>query len=229
MTNVNNNVHNNGVERVNTIMDNQQKEIFSFDELLSKLTRSKNDAIIRAVNAGMIQNKTKKTIDMQYASTKLHEMAQMQNDLDTFIIKSCNTQINKNELVGKLVIALDVELFELLNECRSIFKYWSSKPENPALILEEYADGIHFILSLGNHTGKRNDVINHFLGGLFLDLPPFTGIQTIVKNIVLIESIPAKAFYYGVIAQLLHFDMPMIYDAYKRKHEKNIDRQNNGY
>jgi len=49
----------------------------------------------------------------------------------------------------KRLLALIVELGELANETRA-FKFWSRKgPSAKAVILDEYADGLHFLLSLG--------------------------------------------------------------------------------
>jgi len=53
----------------------------------------------------------------------------------------------------KRVLALLVELGEFANETRC-FKYWSLKPpSNKEVILSEYADGMHFFLSLGIPLG----------------------------------------------------------------------------
>lgn len=57
------------------------------------------------------------------------------------------------DLIADKVLALQVELAELANETRC-FKYWSKKP--PAdrdVILEEYVDGLHFVISLGIELG----------------------------------------------------------------------------
>jgi dimeric dUTPase (all-alpha-NTP-PPase superfamily) len=50
--------------------------------------------------------------------------------------------------------ALLVELGEFANETRC-FKFWSLKPASPkeVVILDEYADGMHFFLSLGIPLG----------------------------------------------------------------------------
>ena len=51
--------------------------------------------------------------------------------------------------MSRRVLALLVELGELANETRT-FKFWSTKGPSPkAKILDEYADGLHFLLSLG--------------------------------------------------------------------------------
>jgi dimeric dUTPase (all-alpha-NTP-PPase superfamily) len=49
----------------------------------------------------------------------------------------------------KRILALLVELGEFANETRC-FKFWSEKaPSEKAVILDEFADGMHFFLSLG--------------------------------------------------------------------------------
>ena len=57
--------------------------------------------------------------------------------------------LGAEELLKKKVLALFVELGELANETRC-FKFWSEKPPSArARILDEYVDGLHFVLSLG--------------------------------------------------------------------------------
>jgi len=52
------------------------------------------------------------------------------------------------------ILALLVELGELANETRA-FKFWSLKGPSPIeKILDEYADGMHFFLSLGIDVGS---------------------------------------------------------------------------
>jgi dimeric dUTPase (all-alpha-NTP-PPase superfamily) len=53
----------------------------------------------------------------------------------------------------KRLLALFVELGEFANETRC-FKFWSLKgPSSQEVILDEYADGMHFFLSLGLALG----------------------------------------------------------------------------
>ncbi len=53
----------------------------------------------------------------------------------------------------KRLLALYVEVGELANATRT-FKFWSEKPSEPReAVLEEYADGLHFLLSLGLAQG----------------------------------------------------------------------------
>jgi len=53
------------------------------------------------------------------------------------------------------ILALLVELGELANETRA-FKFWSLKEPSPfKKILDEYADGLHFLLSIGIAIGSK--------------------------------------------------------------------------
>ncbi|WP_236620395.1 dUTP diphosphatase, partial [Geobacillus thermodenitrificans] len=97
-------------------------------------------------------------------------MFEMQRQLDAHIEKEHPRQEDEDRL-SKKILALQVELGELANEAR-FFKYWSNdqKPrtrievvtgqkmvdgviepiveyKNP--LLEEYVDGLHFLLSIG--------------------------------------------------------------------------------
>jgi len=56
------------------------------------------------------------------------------------------------------ILALLVELGELANETRA-FKFWSLKGPSPKeKILDEYADGMHFFLSLGIDVGSKKTI-----------------------------------------------------------------------
>lgn len=77
----------------------------------------------------------------------LEELYKLQADLDAEIAKNHN--INYEVTRHKRSLALIVEIGELANETRC-FKFWSNKEPSPKeTIMDEYADGIHFLLSLG--------------------------------------------------------------------------------
>ena len=81
---------------------------------------------------------------------KLSQLFTMQQELDSFIQK--NREV-KRDVFQEKGLALLVELAELANETRS-FKFWSAKgPSEIEVILEEYVDSIHFLLSLGIEKG----------------------------------------------------------------------------
>jgi len=77
----------------------------------------------------------------------LDELFKLQMELDKKIVEQHALQ-NKS-LVSEKILALQVEIGELANETRC-FKYWSTKkPSEKSVILEEYVDCIHFLLSIG--------------------------------------------------------------------------------
>ncbi|MGL4647559.1 MAG: dUTP diphosphatase [Mycoplasmoidaceae bacterium] len=77
----------------------------------------------------------------------LNEILKIQDQLDNYI--ESNHQLNKADLLSRKKLALIVELAELCNEVRS-FKFWSLKASSPKkIILDEFVDCLHFILSIG--------------------------------------------------------------------------------
>jgi dimeric dUTPase (all-alpha-NTP-PPase superfamily) len=71
----------------------------------------------------------------------------MQYDLNTRIVKE--HRLEDVNLSKQRRLAFLVELGELANETRC-FKYWSKRPASEKeIILEEYVDGLHFVLSIG--------------------------------------------------------------------------------
>ncbi len=81
----------------------------------------------------------------------MKEWFEMQRKLDQYIEKEHGLQ--DRSLFEEKTLALFVEIGELANETRC-FKFWSKKPASDSkVILEEYVDGIHFILSLGLELG----------------------------------------------------------------------------
>ncbi|MBM7607553.1 dimeric dUTPase (all-alpha-NTP-PPase superfamily) [Lysinibacillus composti] len=83
--------------------------------------------------------------------TKLFEI---QAGLDYHITKEHPEQNDENRL-SKKVLALQVELGECANEWRG-FKFWSNdQVARENLLLEEYVDCLHFLLSIGNTLNFR--------------------------------------------------------------------------
>lgn len=77
----------------------------------------------------------------------LTEMYEKQLELDNEI--ASNHGISYEETKDKRLLALLVELGEFANATRT-FKFWSFKPsESKSRVLDEFADGLHFLLSLG--------------------------------------------------------------------------------
>lgn len=156
------------------------------------------------------------------------ELFEMQRELDVFIEKTQN--INRDVFKEK-GLALMIELAELANETRC-FKFWSTKgPSEREVILEEFVDSIHFLLSLGNAKGlsleEWPEVKNK------VDLTEWF-LRTQEAILTFIQNPTTNTYrdvwqYYGVLAFNLDFTLDDIIQAYFAKNEKNYERQRNGY
>lgn len=153
----------------------------------------------------------------------------MQQKLDQYIEE--NNSVVEKDLFEQKVLALIVELGELANETRS-FKFWSkNKKLNDEAILEEYVDGIHFILSLGLEKGftfdkqlETNEDVS--LNSQFLKL---------YELIITFKNSPNQKSYddlflnYLLLGRLLHISDEQLKKAYFDKNEVNFNRQKEGY
>lgn len=160
---------------------------------------------------------------------KLTKLFTMQEELDSFIQKNRDTNGDVFQAKG---LALLVELAELANETRS-FKFWSSKgPSETEVILEEYVDSIHFLLSLGINLGFETMTnwpegkVEGELTELFLKTTE--SITSFLKELT-IESYSNVWIHYGSIAKKLGFTHDAIIEAYIMKNEENYNRQKSGY
>jgi dimeric dUTPase (all-alpha-NTP-PPase superfamily) len=78
-------------------------------------------------------------------------LTEKQKVLDERIMTEFDLDPNNQAMHRKKMVAFFVELGEFINEERS-FKYWSrKKTNNRHKVIEEYIDGLHFILSIGLH------------------------------------------------------------------------------
>lgn len=156
---------------------------------------------------------------------------EMQEQLDQRI--EIEHGLEEESLIERKVLALLVELGELANETRC-FKFWSKKPSSTKdVVLEEYVDGIHFILSLGIEMNLQKETVNLDFsvseGGL---VPAF---MKVYANIHSFSEIPSKYTYesllssYLKLGKSLHFSFEEIERAYFKKNTINHERQNKGY
>ena len=159
----------------------------------------------------------------------LQKLFEMQKELDAFIEK---TQKIDHDVFKEKGLALMVELAELANETRC-FKFWSTKgPSERDVILEEYVDSIHFILSLGLLKGFTS--IEEW--PVVEEIRDLTEIFLMTQNAILMfinnptkEGYLAIWQYYGVIAYNLGFSFNDVVRAYLEKNEENYKRQRSGY
>lgn len=93
---------------------------------------------------------------------QISELLEKQRELDQYIVDMQYNCIgdevgkvngNDKSFLGDRILALSVEVGEFANATRC-FKYWSNKPsESKERLLDEYADILHFMLSVANTMG----------------------------------------------------------------------------
>lgn len=154
----------------------------------------------------------------------------MQNGLDRHIEEK--HKLTEESLFERKVLALLVELGELANETRC-FKFWSSKPaSDKQIILEEFVDGVHFILSLGIECGFQfseelsEEIPVRSVSEQFLEI--YGAVQQFQVSKSEKEYI-ALFQQYLLLANMLGFSVKEIEQAYFQKNEVNYERQQKGY
>jgi dimeric dUTPase (all-alpha-NTP-PPase superfamily) len=131
----------------------------------------------------------------------------------------------------KRLLALLVEIGEMINETKT-FKFWSKKPSAAKeIILDEYADGLHFFLSLGIEvqSQKNTYTINQLTGNLTqATLQVFHDVSVLIRSWS--KDLFEKAFQaYLDLIPLLEFNSEEVIDAYFKKLGVNYTRQQNHY
>ncbi|MCM3716007.1 dUTP diphosphatase [Alkalihalobacillus oceani] len=141
-------------------------------------------------------------------------------------------QLTQADLFQEQQLALLVELGELANETRC-FKYWSRKQASErGVILEEYVDGLHFVLTLGLALGFRypqplqSYVHQETLTGQFL---------VVMETTHRLQLAPTEENYHALmeaflaLGQQLGFSHEEIEAGYLAKNKVNHERQDVGY
>jgi dimeric dUTPase (all-alpha-NTP-PPase superfamily) len=150
---------------------------------------------------------------------------------------------NESDRFNKLILALLVELGECANEWRG-FKFWSKDQEprtkvpvtgwgepykNP--LLEEYVDGLHFVLELGIEIGTDYEI------ELWTD---YDGTITEQFNLIFyivgeLRAWRKKSDYrelislYVYLGKMFGFTWEEVEQAYYEKNKINHQRQEEGY
>ncbi|GAA0456482.1 dUTP diphosphatase [Alkalibacillus silvisoli] len=159
-----------------------------------------------------------------------NRLYELQFELDERIMQSLSK--SRSEIYLDKVLALMVEVGELANETRC-FKYWSQRAASSReIILEEYVDGVHFILSLGLDYDYRYNEHK-------LDLPRVQllteGFHLVYNRIEQFKQAPLESHYlqlmnaYLALGELLSFSTDEVVNAYLEKNEENHQRQEQGY
>lgn len=180
--------------------------------------------------------------DKDVDGLNLVKLFPMQKVLDDRIVK--DKGLEGKDLLDKKILALKVELGELTNELPEVFKFWSNKKNNFEKALKEYADGLHFILSIGNeikckadqsikminsHTDwilENRDVKNTSVTEQFIVV--FAGISDYYQIRGLDEYFQMFSEFL-ILGEKLGFTDKQVEEAYIKKNEINHARQQNGY
>jgi dimeric dUTPase (all-alpha-NTP-PPase superfamily) len=166
---------------------------------------------------------------------------------------------NKPDRFPKLLLALQVELGECANEWRG-FKFWS-KDQSPRTkgdwirhtcikngkfidvyknpLLEEYVDGLHFVLEIGLELKQQNDLPNYIseepdvvsqFNYLFYTIGEMYATHEACTDTDELMAVYDDLFsnYLG-LGKLLGFSESDIEHAYLEKNKINHARQESGY
>ena len=159
----------------------------------------------------------------------LSNLYKKQAELDQRIADNHNVTYQTTR--KRRTLALLVEIGELANATRC-FKYWSNKSSEPLdVVLDEYADGLHFFLSLGidiktskmqyNHTKHADNLTEQIL-----EVYRLAAIFYKKQD----EKSYIKAFQAFInITPLLKVRWSSIEKAYYKKLGENYNRQDNNY
>lgn len=152
-----------------------------------------------------------------------------QSELDDRIMQM--HQQSRESTQRKRVLALLVEIAELANETRS-FKYWSLRgPSDKEVLIEEYVDSLHFLLSLSLDLGYEEMSLSITKSKLSLSELFLAFYKAVIElsenfNVYNLE----RAFErFGQVGIALGFSSSDIVDAYFFKNEKNHKRQDQSY
>ena len=159
----------------------------------------------------------------------LEELYKLQAGLDEDI--ATKHHVTYESTHSRRLLALIVELGELANETRC-FKYWSNKgPSEKAVVMDEYADGLHFLLSLGIplHARKYKYEIKGSSEDLTLQFHYLYQAATKLLNEYTLEAYEDCFQKYLNLACDLGSTADDIIHAYKSKLAVNYHRQETNY
>lgn len=152
------------------------------------------------------------------------KLSKAQAKLDKYIGESKDIKMDKHQKDRKM--ALIVEFGELLNELHFLFRYWSNRQVDWDKALDEYSDGIHFLMTKGNDFGITE---------YEYDAPNVHDMQDLGFGIMNMMTILTKDNYktlldhYLLFGEKLGFTQKDIEAAYYFKNLENYKRQQAGY
>jgi dimeric dUTPase (all-alpha-NTP-PPase superfamily) len=136
------------------------------------------------------------------------------------------------DLFKEKLLAFLVEIGELANETRC-FKYWSRKSSSErSVVLEEYVDGLHFILTLGLALGFENSKLNDHAGSPQSVTEQFLLVMKQTHQLDrnrTVEDYQQLVDSFFILGNKLGFSHTEIEKSYFEKNKVNHQRQDAGY
>lgn len=169
--------------------------------------------------AEIFRNELRKTSNEELI--KLAELSYMQQCLDLSIYKEKGiTEYPQNEVM----VALIVELGELMNEFPTKFKYWKdTAKDNYQKGLVEYVDCLHFALSLTNYIVCED--LDFYTSKLYIDSINYSKkinrYLELSDILVKITDIDFCLSYLMMLGKKLGFSWDEIYKTYIEKNKIN--------
>ncbi|MEE3928599.1 dUTP diphosphatase [Mycoplasmopsis ciconiae] len=156
-----------------------------------------------------------------------------QNELDLLLHKKAieiNPNLCEKDIQNQKLIALMVEVSEFANEVQS-FKYWKqNKNIKLDLVLEEYADVIHFLVSFATSLNVEPviepKVFSANLNIQFIQI--FLGVAELMKTFNKENLLKVFELVLGV-SKIVNITFEMIEESYLKKHQENYNRIINNY
>lgn len=159
----------------------------------------------------------------------LEEIFEAQKKLDKAFLENI-TNKDKRYFGTKIVIALLVELGEFANEVKA-FKYWKKdKTIDKLKMLEEFADGIHFITSIAYPLGIK-PILQPFIKNNNFNLQlahTYKLFTNLLKSKTVKNVLEAYEAYLG-LGLLVGINEEDIINSYRKKNETNYNRIKNKY
>lgn len=159
----------------------------------------------------------------------LYPLFELQAKLDRHV-EEIHPRKPKENRLAKKILALKVEIGELANELPEVFKFWSFKKNNYERALKEYADCLHFILSIGLECNDHE---------YFTMVEPYQNSNDITEQFMAVFWFANQMEHYDLfhglasnflgLGQMIGFTEEEIVQAYLEKNAVNHQRQEKGY
>ncbi len=198
----------------------------------------------------IIANQIEKSLD-NITDETITNLTKMQKVLDDHIRKTKGLKAGKEETLKKIV-AMQVEMSEAYNESKR-FKFWSDKQADRKKLIHEYADVLHFFLSLcidlkirpdssimDPHDGYNIRIADNRPDQIYMRAIQSTTITYEMVGMIHKEEVEEEQTMtrYGLDQFIAYYNKLLRYDgytyrdlikAYLEKNRINHERQEEGY